>query len=63
MIFAPTFDGSPLDLLAYILFLFRLQGELNEDLLKLFVDIVDTKLLEAVVLEDLETAEGSQRVQ
>jgi hypothetical protein len=30
--------------------LFRLQRELNEDLLQLFVDIVDTKLLEGIVL-------------
>ena len=39
-------DRRPLDLLADVLLLFRLEGKLDEDLLELFVDIVDAQLLE-----------------
>ena len=50
----PTLDRRPLDLLIHILLLLRLERELDEDLLELFVDVVDTELLKRVVLEDLE---------
>ena len=43
-------DRSPLNLLANIFFLFGLQGQLYEDLLKLLVDVVDTQLFEGIVL-------------
>ena len=56
-----TFDRSPFDLFSDILLLLSLERELNEDLLKLFIDVVDAQLLERVVLEDLETAGTSQR--
>jgi hypothetical protein len=39
-----TFDGSPLDLLSNIFFLLGLQGQFNEDLLELLVDVVDAEL-------------------
>jgi hypothetical protein len=39
-----TFDRSPLDLLSNVLFLLGLQGQFNEDLLKLLVDVVDAEL-------------------
>jgi hypothetical protein len=55
---SPTLDGSPLDLLADVLLLLGLEGELDEDLLELLVDVVDAQLLKAVVLEDLEAADG-----
>lgn len=48
-------DGSPLNALSDVLFLFGLEGELNKDLLKLFVDIVDAELFERVLLENLES--------
>ena len=35
-------DGRPLNLFPCILFLLRLQSQLNEDLLKLLIDIIDT---------------------
>lgn len=35
-------DRCPLDLLANVFFLLGLEGELNEDLLELLVDVVDT---------------------
>lgn len=41
-----VFDWCPLDLLANVLFLLALQGELDEDLLQLLVDVVDAKLFE-----------------
>ena len=44
------FDGRPGNLFSNIFLLFSLQGQFNEDLLKLLVDIVDTQLLEGVVL-------------
>ncbi len=47
-------DGSPLDLLVGVLLLFLLEGELDEDLLKLLVDVVDAELFERVVVKDLE---------
>ncbi len=43
-------DGRPLDLFANVLLLLGLEGELDEDLLKLLVDVVYTELLEGVVL-------------
>ena len=43
-------DGRPLDLLADVLLLLGLEGELDEDLLELLVDVVDAKLLERVIL-------------
>ena len=49
------FDGGPFDLFSHIFFLFRLQSQLNEDLLQLFVDVVDAKLFKGVVLEYFET--------
>jgi hypothetical protein len=51
-----TLDWGPLDLLAHIFLLLRLERELDEDLLQFLVDVVDAQLLEAVVLEDFETA-------
>lgn len=36
-----VFDRCPLDLLSNVLFLFCLQRELDEDLLKLLVDIIN----------------------
>ena len=47
-------DRRPFDLFPNVLLLLGLQREFDEDLLKLLVDIVDTKLLEGVVPEDLE---------
>ena len=44
------FDRCPLDLFARVLLLFCFQRELNEDLLQLFVDVVDAELLKRVVL-------------
>jgi len=43
-------DGSPCDTLGAVLFLLRFERELDEDLLELFVDIVDAELLKAVFL-------------
>ncbi len=43
-------DWCPLYLFPDVLLLFGLEGELNEDLLKLLVDVVDTELLKRVVL-------------
>lgn len=43
-------NWRPLDLLADVFFLLSLQGELNEDLLKLLVHIVDAQLLEGIVV-------------
>mmetsp|Transcript_5177 Transcript_5177/g.15831 ORF Transcript_5177/g.15831 Transcript_5177/m.15831 type:complete len:671 (-) Transcript_5177:136-2148(-) len=50
-------DRLPLDLLASVLVLLLLQGEVDEDLLQLLVNVVDTQLLKAVVLKDLETVD------
>lgn len=50
-------DRRPLDLLAHVLLLLRLERELNKDLLELFVDIVDAELLERVRVEDLEAVD------
>ena len=50
-----VFNRSPLDLLAGIFILFCLESQLNENLLQLFVDIVNTQLLERVLLEDFES--------
>ncbi|SRR6266702_2296924 len=46
-----VFDLCPLDLLTDIFFLFSLQSQLDEDLLQLFVDVVDAELLERIFLE------------
>ena len=46
-------DRRPLDLLANVLFLFGLEGEFNEDLLELLVDVIDAKLLKGVVLSSV----------
>lgn len=35
--------------------MFSLEGELNEELLKLLITVVDTELLKAIVGENLET--------
>jgi hypothetical protein len=43
-------DCTHLDLFPNVLLLLRLESELNEDLLKLLVDVVDAKLLELVGL-------------
>mmetsp|Transcript_27233 Transcript_27233/g.38372 ORF Transcript_27233/g.38372 Transcript_27233/m.38372 type:complete len:670 (+) Transcript_27233:792-2801(+) len=45
----------PFDSFSFVFFLFALQGELNEQLLKLFVTQVDGELLKAVVIKDFET--------
>jgi hypothetical protein len=44
------FDRCPGNLFSNILLLFGFQGQFNEDLLQLLVDIVNTQLLEGVVL-------------
>jgi len=44
-------DRIPLNLFSNIFFLLGLQCQLDEDLLQLFVDIVDAKLFEGVVLD------------
>lgn len=41
-----VFDRSPFDLFADVLLLLGFQSQFDEDLLKLLVDIVDTKLFE-----------------
>ena len=46
-----VFDGGPFDLFADVFFLFGFEGQLDEDLLELLVDIVDAELFEGVVLE------------
>lgn len=53
-------DRRPLDLFCSILLLFCFEGELDEDLLELLVDVVDAQLLEGVVLEDLEAEDVLQ---
>jgi hypothetical protein len=50
-------DEVPLDLLTHVLLLLQLEHVVVEELLKLLVSVVDAKLLEAVVLEDLETGD------
>lgn len=44
-------NRGPLDTLLNILLLLCLQGQLNEDLLKLLIDKVDAELLKSVFLE------------
>jgi hypothetical protein len=44
------FDGRPFDFFANVFFLFSFEGQLDENLLELLVDVVDTELLKAVVL-------------
>jgi len=48
-------DRSPLNTFSDVLFLFFLEGLLNEVLLKLLIHVVDAELLETVVVKDLET--------
>lgn len=43
-------DGGPLNAFPLVLFLFSLQRQLNEELLKLLVNIVDAELLESIFL-------------
>jgi len=50
-------DVRPADALLSVLLLLGLQRQLDEDLLQLLVHIVDTELLEAVLLEDLEAVD------
>lgn len=45
-------DRVPFDLFADVFFLLSFQGELDEDLLELLVDVVDAKLLEGVILNN-----------
>lgn len=45
----------PINALVIVLLLFQLEYMLNEELLEIFVGIIDAKLLEAVVVEVLET--------
>ncbi len=48
-------DGLPLDALARVLVLFCSQNLLDENLLQLLVDVVDTQLLETVAIENFKT--------
>ncbi|KAH3684685.1 hypothetical protein WICPIJ_004350 [Wickerhamomyces pijperi] len=48
-----VFDRSPLDLFTDIFVLLGFQSQLDENLLQFLVDIVDTQLLERIVLKDL----------
>lgn len=52
-------DRCPFDLLPHIFFLLGLEGELDEDLLQLLVDIVDAQLLERIVLAARNHISGS----
>lgn len=45
------FDFRPLDPLTNIFLLLSLEGQLDENLLQLFVDIIDAELFEGVILE------------
>lgn len=55
-----TLDRGPLDLLSDVFLLLSFERELDKDLLELLVDVINTELLERVVLEDLESASTSQ---
>lgn len=46
-------NGFPGDALAAIFVLFRFERQLDKELLKLFVAVIDAKLLETVGLKDL----------
>ena len=48
------FDRCPFDLLPDIFLLLRLQSKFDENLLQLLVDVVDTELLERIILENNE---------
>jgi len=50
-------DILPRDALGLVFFLLSLQGELDENLLKLLVHVVDAKLLKTVLAKDLETVD------
>lgn len=50
-------NGLPLDLLSGVLLLFLFQGQVDENLLELLIDVVDAKLLEAIDVENLETVD------
>lgn len=45
-----VFDLRPLDPLTYVFLLLGLEGQLDENLLQLFVDVVDAELLKRVFL-------------
>jgi hypothetical protein len=45
-----TDEQTYLDLFSDVFFLFSLEGELNENLLKFLVDVVDAKLFELIRL-------------
>ena len=44
-------DGGPFNLLPDVLLLLSLEGQLDEDLLEFFVDVVDTQLFKRVILQ------------
>lgn len=44
-------NGSPGDTLSGVLLLLSTKGQLNENLLELLVDVVDTELLKSVFLQ------------
>ena len=44
-------NRSPLDFLPNVFFLFSLEGEFDEDLLQLLVDVIDAELFERVILK------------
>jgi hypothetical protein len=46
-----VFDLRPLNLLTDIFLLLSLEGQLDENLLQLLVDVVDAKLFERILLE------------
>jgi len=46
-----VFDFRPLDPLTNIFLLLRLESQLDENLLQLFIDIIDAELFEGVFLE------------
>jgi hypothetical protein len=49
-------DEGPVDLFLQVLLLFELEHVVIEELLQLFVGVIDANLLEAVLLEDFETS-------
>ena len=46
-----VFDLRPLNPLTYVFLLLGLEGQLDENLLQLFIDVVDAELLKRVFLE------------
>jgi len=49
------FDWSPLNSFLDVFFLFCLESQFNEILLKFLIDIVDTELFESIILENFES--------